>query len=363
MSVKKRPDSPFFHYRFKMDGLTYRGSTKETNPGKARQFEAALMVLIREGGKNPHIRKSPLLKDFAPTFLKFVEETQALKPKSKTCYINGWRLLSSTKLARLRLSEIGPADVDVIVFPGGGSNANQAIRTLGVMLTYACKKDLLKTRPTFTLRPEHKRKVIVDLWMEELIFEFSPPVLRTILLTMGQCGMRNLSEVCRMKWEHIRWQDSSVLIPDGKTENAERWVPMPELMRDALAGQRARVEKAAKRKKQMPSEWVFPTNSATGHYMNMSGVWARMLARAKAAAEKRGLPNLPDKLVPYSFRHTFATFFLKASKNDQGGLKEIMGHSSMRVTERYLHPGVSDAAAVMDAFNRERRGLRLVKEA
>jgi integrase len=76
--------------------------------------------------------------------------------------------------------------------------------------------------------------------------------------------------------------------------------------------------------------------------------WARTLERVREAAGKRNL-KLPDGLVLYSCRHTFATNYLKASGNDQAALKAIMGHSSMRITERYVHPGVSDAAATMDA--------------
>jgi hypothetical protein len=79
-----------------IDGVRYRGSTKENTVGKARQFESILMTKIREGGLNRQMRKAPLLSEVAKKFLEEVDAaTKAgnLAPKTKEHYHHGWKLL------------------------------------------------------------------------------------------------------------------------------------------------------------------------------------------------------------------------------------------------------------------------------
>lgn len=358
MSVRKRPESRFWQYRFKIDGHSYAGSTKETNIGKARQFESLLMARAREGALNPHIRKCPTLAEFSKQFLAYIAASQDLKPVTKTYYANGWRLLSITRVAGQRLNLIGPADAAVLTFPGGGSNANLALRTLRVMLGHACQLDILKAAPRINLRKENKRQAIVEMWVEDLLLEFASTVLRDVIVIMLDCGMRP-EEVCRIRNEDIQWGSKALLVRSGKTENAERAVGLTERMADAFKSAKARNQRRG-----VESAWVFPSSrSGEGHYVSFSNAWADMLPHVNAAIAKRGLPGLPPGLVLYSCRHTFATNFLKASGNNQAALKKLLGHASMQTTERYVHPGITDAAAIMDRFNADRRGMALVKRA
>jgi site-specific recombinase XerD len=332
---------------------------------RAEQIAARAKTDFNEQGVRALVipKVIPTLAAFAPTFLAYVEAAQTLRPKTKLSYQNGWRLLSKTKLAGMRLTAIGTADADVVTFPGSGSNANQALRTLSRMLSHACSVDILKARPVINLRDERKRNTTIDLWLEDLLLESAPPALRGAIVLGLDAGMRP-DESCAVRWEHVRWAEGAILIPDGKTTNAERWVPLTVRAAMELRAAKARNAATAKRRKTEESEWVFPSSrTSSGHVQpDYHQSWARTLDRVREAAGKRNL-KLPDGLVLYSCRHTFATNYLKASGNDQAALKAIMGHSSMRITERYVHPGVSDAAATMDKFNTDRRGLRLVKEA
>jgi integrase len=42
--------------------------------------------------------------------------------------------------------------------------------------------------------------------------------------------------------------------------------------------------------------------------------------------------------VLYDFRHTFATRQLIEAKTDAATLAAIMGHSSLRILQKYVHP-------------------------
>jgi site-specific recombinase XerC len=55
-------------------------------------------------------------------------------------------------------------------------------------------------------------------------------------------------------------------------------------------------------------------------------------------------------------RHTFATDVLDATEGDLYAVKELLGHSSTRVTEVYLHSSRTRAAAAVEALSEYRRG-------
>ena len=60
--------------------------------------------------------------------------------------------------------------------------------------------------------------------------------------------------------------------------------------------------------------------------------WYDLLARAEVVA-----PGTTSGRKPHTTRHTFATDALDASGGDLYGVKDLLGHSSTRVTEGYLH--------------------------
>src|SRR5215470_14663199 len=123
-----------YHYRFRINGRRYRGSTKKTTLTAARRIEALAMARAEERGGFPLSRRSPTLRDFSQRFLEWVENQSSLKAKSKHYYANGWRLLEETDVAGMRLDVISRDDAGSLRFPGGPSTHNNALRTLRRML-------------------------------------------------------------------------------------------------------------------------------------------------------------------------------------------------------------------------------------
>jgi integrase len=374
MSLFKRGTSKFYSYRFKVRGQVYYGSTKETNIGKARQFEASRMTKIRETGHDP-FAKAPLLSEFAPKFLKHIDkqaEATNLAPKTVLSYKNGCRLLTATDVWGMRLDQIGRAEASELSFPGSGSNANQALRTLRRLLSYAEECRILRAVPRIDLREEHGRDRVLEPWMEALILEHASPVLRDVITIMLDCGMRP-EEVARMEWEHVRWNENTILVTRGKSFSARRLVGLTERMREILSlrGELAAKAAASQDTEGMAStprnsKYVFPSMggkskraSKCGHHLSSS--FDKAFTTAVKHANKRSQMQLPDDIVLYSARHTFATNFLRAG-GDIGQLCRLMGHSDIRTTQKYLHlVEAGSTAAIMDGHNQ--RKLRLVKSA
>jgi integrase len=58
---------------------------------------------------------------------------------------------------------------------------------------------------------------------------------------------------------------------------------------------------------------------------------------------------------PHIMRHTFATDVLDATEGDLYAVKELLGHSSTRVTEVYLHSSRTRTESAVKALTEYRR--------
>jgi integrase len=357
MSVFKRPGSPFYHYRFMYDGRRYTGSTGETGPYKARQFENAKMEAVRRG--EVVTGKSPRLSAFAAQFLEFVRksvEAKQLSVKTGKYYCNGCRLLEPTAVWELRLTQITSEDARTLSFPGSPSNANNALRTLRRILSHAQERKLLHIVPEIALLEENERQAVVQPWLEDVFLECSTSPLREIMIIMLDSFMRP-DEACRIRWDDIHWNQSQIFIPTGKTRRARRFVGMTDRMRNEL---RIRQQGA---QKDVP--WVFPSKRAkSGHLMpgSLDKMWTLAKLRVNAKLDERRLPPIPDGLVLYSNRHTGLTAFNAVVGGDQAKVMRLAGHSDIRTTQKYLHPSISDAAELMNQHNKKKARLHVVEK-
>jgi integrase len=129
-------------------------------------------------------------------------------------------------------------------------------------------------------------------------------------------------EAIRMRWDDVLWDKFLIFVATGKTPKARRHVPLSDRVRAAL---RARAQGAT-------TEWVFPSKRSKSGHISYFYVSKQFAARRKEA-------GISKEIVLYSARHTFATDLM----DDMGDLSKVgkvLGHSSTRITERYLHPAV-----------------------
>lgn len=77
--------------------------------------------------------------------------------------------------------------------------------------------------------------------------------------------------------------------------------------------------------------------------------WYDLLARAEVVS-----PGTTSGRKPHTTRHTFATDALDASSGDLYGVKDLLGHSSTRVTEGYLHSSEKHKRDVAEKLARAR---------
>ncbi len=147
-------------------------------------------------------------------------------------------------------------------------------------------------------------------------------------------------EAFALRWENIYLNGTGGLIQvtEGKTKAARRMLPMVPAVYAAL---KARREGAGD-----PEEgWLFPASSREGHLNKDTAKDQHKRALDRANAKAKGTKELKP-FQPYVLRHTALTRLAEAGC-DVFTLARIAGHSSITITQRYVHP---QADAIERAF-------------
>jgi integrase len=292
-------------------------------------------IVARRSGPAARNYRAPQLKIFARTsFLPYIDAAP-LDSDTRRYYRNGWRLLSSTPIAKRRLNEIKAPDAEILRFPGNGSNANCALRTLRRMLSLAREWDLLPKVPRVRMREENQRSAVFSSGQEAALLAVARQPLRDFFLILQDSGLRP-DETLRMRWENILWDKDLIFNPDGKTRQSRRYVPLSDRVRAVLKARAASLE----------SEWVFPSPRKRGAHISYFPI-ARDFSKARKAA------GLPRSLVLYSARHSFATDVLDRTGNVIL-VQRLLGHESPTSVQRYVHPEIRAIAGVINLRNEER---------
>jgi integrase len=121
-----------------------------------------------------------------------------------------------------------------------------------------------------------------------------------------------------MRVENIDWANKVIFVPDSKTPDGRRLVPMSD-----------RVERVLRQHSgNRPEGWVFPAKcSRSGHLTTI----------AKRFREVRQKAGLPGNLVLYCGRHDYGTRVLKTTGNLAAVMK-TMGHKDVKTAMQYQHP-------------------------
>jgi integrase len=165
--------------------------------------------------------------------------------------------------------------------------------------------------------------------------ETSQP-LCDIAKVMLDTGMRP-EEVFRMRIENIDFKQKAIFNPFGKTKAARRTVPMTG---DVLFLLRARVKKAT----ETETPFVFPSPHDIQRPVGS-------VKKAHKAAVERAKIKRHFRL--YDLRHTFATRAV-ASGADLPTLSALLGHTSIQMTMRYVHPAAEQKRVAIEKFEKFR---------
>ena len=332
MELFKKRKSKYYWYDFAVAGRRYRGSTKESNKTRAGAI-AALKLANATEGRDPLPKRAPVLQEFSGRFLEWVKNVK-LEHKTKLYYRDGWRLLAASPIAGMQLDRIMADDIGTLSFSGSPSNGNCALRTLRRILHKAEEWGVIRSVPKFRLAKEYGRSLRLDDDAERKLLVVAEQPLRDAIILMRDTGMRNERELYRTRIENIDWNGGVIFVPDSKTPNGRRLVPMTDRVLDLL------LVRCGNRRE----GWLFPSKrSKSGHITTL----------AKRFREARRKAGLPESLVLYCGRHDYGTRVLKATGNLAAVMK-TMGHKDVKTAMQYQHPEVEIVRQALNHTNSEK---------
>ena len=159
--------------------------------------------------------------------------------------------------------------------------------------------------------------------------------LQLYVLVLGEAGLRCESEALWLRWEDIDLGAGVLTVRSGRnghrTKNAKsRRVPMTARLIAAMREHFARHRFTLYLGEVSP--WVFHHEVTRGHVIAGERV-GRLDARVRAGAK---VARLPEGWHQHDLRHRRATLWIAAGKPVEA-VRKAMGHSSLTVTQRYVH--------------------------
>jgi len=355
VSIYKR--GKVYWYKFMWNGEQIRESTKQGNDRVARNMEAAHRTALANGLVG--IREKKPLADFLKNdFEPFVKTKHAEKPATIEYYLDGAKMVKKCGWASEPLDKITDQQAQHFASKFGAlspSRINCGLRTLRRALNLAYEWGKLEKPVKITLaKGERQRDVVLsDADWQRYILECPQPWHDAAIIIRGT-GIRP-GEAFGLRWENVHLNGSGglVQVTEGKTKAARRMLPMVPLVFATLKARHDRMDK--------PEEgWIFPAASREGHLNKDTAKDQHRMAieQVNAKAKKNNERELKP-FVPYVLRHTALTQLAK-SGCDVFTLARIAGHSSITITQRYVHP---QADAIDRAFRElSQNDLRLLPQ-
>ena len=139
-------------------------------------------------------------------------------------------------------------------------------------------------------------------------------------------------ELCGLRWEDLNEAEGKlsvarqvipvrggITVSDPKTDTGIRTIVLPESV----------VRMLKERKKAIGSEWIFPSLRDAEKPINPNTAYGTF----KRIIKKAGLPDIPF----HGLRHTCGSLMVEHGV-DPETVKTVLGHESLKTTNRYLHP-------------------------
>jgi integrase len=351
MAIYKR--GGVYWYKFNFKGERIQESARTGNADAARQIEAAHRLRLAKGEAGIVERPpAPTLADFAPKFAAAIETKCAEKPATVAFYKAKLKVLVS-KLGSKRLDDIEEAEIEQYTQtrarqksrrkrPLSPASVNRELATLRRLLRLAQEWKVLDRVPRIhLLRGEHQREFTFDRQQEALYLSAADahPDLRDVAAVLIDTGLR-IRECLTLEWSDVRLEPAKgaqlgyLTVRRKKAKNSKsRNIPIT-----------ARVVEVLLRRSPSARGLVF-------HRPEGQPLYQTWLNQQHAGI--RALLKLPPDCVLHSFRHTFGTR-LGETGADAFTIMKLMGHSTVTVSQRYVHPSpeaMENAVSRMEAYN------------
>jgi len=351
MSLYKRGTTYWMEFMF--SGRRVRRTTGVANKRQAELIEAAFKTQLARGEVGIEDRKpAPTLKGFEQSFADFVSTRNASKPQTVLFYANKLKqLLKYEPLREARLDWIDEALIERYIIWRRKQDitcttVNRELATLRRILHIAEEWKIIKRVPRVRLLPgERQRTFTLSHEDEQRYLVAAPEPLRSMAILLIDTGLR-LGEALNLRVEDIHIEPVGgarygwLHVRNGKSKNAKRNVPLTPRVSEMLKT----------RLKAPTSEWIFPGDSPAQPILgtSMAHLHIKVCRPFVIQGKKRVREyNFSEEFVLHSLRHTCLTRLGEAGA-DAFTIMKLAGHSSVTISQRYVHPSPESVELAFD---------------
>lgn len=297
--------------------------TRIRRPAGTADLTEASQILLREYNRANDIHFIEAVAEF------FTVHGKTLKPTTLHGYRNSLRVLDPF-FGKMTLSEITVEDLKRFVSSRRQAVTDASVRRdlmfLSSVFSYA--QEAIPNAPEVNPVIQLKKKKLKETRRERFLshgefkrlhnaclLEWQKVVVTTAVLS----GLRH-SELRNLRMEHVLFHKREIQLTGDMTKNGKpRVIPLLPELADTLQDWCVR----------QTGEWVF------GRYVRAKRThlpYTSFQGFFKGACTRAQLENLRI----HDLRHTFASWWMQEG-GDIYVLKDILGHSSMQMVERYAH--------------------------
>lgn len=311
------------------------------NATKALERRDEIRADIREGTNSlPKGRSTPLrFKELGTWYLEQMEATGGKNIARKRFQLEQRLIpkLGDLVVDSMTEEHIGRYANDLIKGGFSPSTVNRDLATISHIWSTGERTRKLRRKPCAVRKrtePQGRTFVLTAEECEALVKaakQDSHPLLWLFVEFGLNTGMRS-AEIVSARFEHLDWERRRLFLPFAKAGG--RLQPLTKGLVAMLRDERkARTDREG---------WIFPSSQTKSGHVNE---FNQPFRRAVVAA---GLS--PSQVTPHVMRHTAATN-LVAAGHPLPAIKEITGHKTLIMLERYTHLGnrsIDDAISTLD---------------
>ena len=355
---------PHWWFQFQRDGVFVRVNTKQADKTVAKELENAHRTSLAKDEAGFRDRRDvPTFARFAERFVEMAEVHYASKPGTLRFYKQKLTdLLAFPALAQARLDRIDEALIErfvqrrskQIAHPKreakdedkprnvvSPASVNRALTTLRRILRQAQEWRVITYVPKIKmLQGEKTRDFVLSRSVEQQYLDgCSQPLLDFATLILDT-GLR-AGEALALEWSDVylapvgKARFGYVRIRKGKSKNARRNVSLTARATALLTG----------RKGEAVDQFVFSNGRGRPYAVTY------LDHRHLKVREKLGWS---DEFVIHTLRHTMLTRLGEAGV-DAFSIMRIAGHSSITISQRYVHPSPEALEAAFEKLEEQSR--------
>ena len=347
-----------WHFRFKLDGREYGGTTgladTSRNERRAQEMELDYRRALEEG-RRPSRRV--LIREFNDAVEEFLvwakahyREHPASCKRIKTSLASAREFFDKTPVSLIdegqveayktwRVNEHGVREITI----------RHDLHALSTFFRYAILQRWTRENPIRNVEipsdADAVRMHILTLAEEKTYFMRAAkmPDLHDVGRIMLNQGMRP-EEVTALAKADIDFDRGEIYVRKGKSAAAKRTLNMTTETRQILG-----------RRMNRNSPWLFPSKKNPGRHIG------RLNSAHDRLVKKAELEGVTVSWVLYDLRHTCATHMAQAGV-DLATLAAILGHSSIRQVQKYVHPTAEHRKAATAHYDDVLRRLAAKEE-